>query len=156
MPSVGETGVGLHSKRSFAIIKKKKTLMQADPATSRSRVLFEPGCTRLPWVALEPACTRWRKSVPNRWARSHQETIFGVFWPGVCVPGWKEREKKKENTETERRQQPTQDCFVVWRRGQQGVNINTGSAVIAQQVIMITTCSLGSFSLIQFLSTYPS
>lgn len=66
----------------------------------------------------------------------------------------KEKKEKKENThgtehkEMRQRQQPTQDSLAGERRGQFGVNINTGSAVIAQQVIMITTCSLGRFSLI--------
>lgn len=67
--------------------------------------------------------------------------------------GRKKNKIKKTRTEqsTKRcrsRQQPTQHSVVGERRGQLGVNINTGSAVIAQQVIMITTCSLGSLSLI--------
>ena len=67
--------------------------------------------------------------------------------------GWGNEKERKHTHGTEhkemcRRQQPTQGSLVGERRGQLGVNINTASAVIAQQVIMITTCSLGSFSLI--------
>lgn len=41
----------------------------------------------------------------------------------------KKREKKAAHKEKERRQQPTQDRPVVWRRGRPGIDSNAGSAV---------------------------
>lgn len=65
-----------------------------------------------------------------------------------------EEKENKENTQrTEHKVMSKQrsahtSAFSGERGGQLGVNINAASAVIAQQVIMITTCSLGSLSLI--------
>lgn len=63
------------------------------------------------------------------------------------------REHKERETGTPAHTR--QPCRIE-RGGPRGVNINTDSVVVAQQVIMITTCSLCGFSLISFLSTYPS
>jgi len=68
-----------------------------------------------------------------------------------------EKKKRKERKHRWNRAQrddvdagsiPHKTALLEREEGGLGVNINTGSAVIAQQVIMITTCSLGSFSLI--------
>lgn len=82
------------------------------------------------------------------------KTIFVLLACSLC--SWLKRtggEKRKKNTQAlcstkgwESRRQPTQDRLIGGRRGQLGVNINTACAVIAQQVIMITTCSLGGLS----------
>lgn len=84
---------------------------------------------------------------------------FGIFFivPKVCDFGCteegKEKQSQQERREEERR--AWRQCRIA-RAGRRGVNINADSAVVAQQVIMITTCSLGGSSLIWFPSTYPS
>lgn len=103
-----------------------------------------------------PARTRWRKSVLNLRARSHQNNIWVSGLQSVLLAEKKgEKTRKKENRQrTEHKEMSRQAAAhtrQLWwreRRGQLGVNINTGSAVTAQQVIMITTCSLGGLSLI--------
>lgn len=71
---------------------------------------------------------------------------FGVCLPG-CTGGGKNSRKRRSGGSS-----PHETALSL---GEEGDPAST-SAPWAQQVIMITTCSRGSFSLIYSLSTYPS
>lgn len=154
--------------RSFVIKKEKDKAL----CGGRSRLPFEtgedevspvqPGSQEQPERPASARTYTLTQVRPQSPCQISPKQYLRFFWPAVCVPGStegggkKKNEKERKHTHTHRtehkemcrRQQPTQDSLVGERRGQLGVNINTGSAVIARQVIMITTCSLGSFSLI--------
>lgn len=83
---------------------------------------------------------------PNVDARYHQNQCF------QDVPGAETAQHKDK----EWGQQPTGDRPVAGGGGRPRNRTAAASAAAAQQVITITTCSRGSFSLIYFLSTYPS
>lgn len=156
MPTVKKAGAAFHSNRSFVI----KNPCRQPPCTGRSRLLFEMERMRSPlrlgsWEQPRslpaPARTHWRKSVLDLRARSHQNNICVFGLQSVFLT----ERRKKTHTETEQQRDVEAGCSPHKtgssereRGGQLGVNINTGSAVIAQRVIMITTCSLGSLSLI--------
>lgn len=155
MPTVRKAGAAFHSNKSFVI----KNPCRQPPCAGRSRLLFETermrsllrlGSWEQPRSLPAPARTHWRKSILDLRARSHQNNIC-VFGLQSVFPTERRKKTYMEQSNRVMLKQSVAHTRQPRRRrrgGQLGVNINTGSAVIAQRVIMITTCSLGSVSLI--------